>query len=664
MPIDTLLLIEDNPGDVRLLREMLREEGSHKTRLTLVPSLGDAEKHLANHDVDVILLDLGLPDAQGLDAVRRARAAAPRVPLVVLTGRDDESLALQALKEGAQDYLVKGQIETRGLLRALRYAIERNVMEVELTSVVSQLGLQSTALEAAGNQMRDAHAQLSELLEHSSAVLYSLKISETIIGPRVASENLNRLLGFQVAETLTPEWWHGQLHPEDVERAEASVPITLSLGISRAEYRMRHKDGTYRWIDDNQRLVRNGSGAPEQLVGVWTDITERRNLEKQLLRTQRLDSLGTLAGGIAHDLNNLLLPIRIGVSLLRRLQTDENRLMTIDNIDRCARRGTDLVKRVLLFASGTDGAPTVVDLATIIAEVEAIAESTFPKSITFVKVMPEVLSSVVGDQTQLIQILLNLCVNARDAMAHGGQITISAANIEIDPHYAAMRGATTSTRDYVVIEVADDGTGIPDEIMERIFEPFFTTKELGKGTGLGLSTTQGVVRSHGGFIDASSEVGRGSTFRITLPAGTGLADPIKTSDKPVLRGSGEVILVVDDEVSILDITKQTLEAFGYGVLTAHDGAEAIALYVRDKATIAAVLTDMMMPVMDGTALIAAVRHINSVVPIIASTGRIEPNQMGRVIEAGATTFLPKPYSGEVMLRVLSEVLANASAPPM
>ncbi len=906
----SLLLIEDNPGDARLLREMLNEQGMNKTTLVVVASLGEAEEHLAEHQVDIILLDLGLPDAQGLDAVRRARTAAAGVPLVVLTGRDDEALALHSLQEGAQDYLVKGQIETRALWRAVRYAIERNLMEVQLGSAFTRLGLQSRALETAAENMQEAHDQLNELLAHSPSVLYSMNAGPETVSPRAVSANVIRLLGFSPAETLNAGWWSGLIHPDDRTKAEAGVSETLARGTSRTEYRMRHKNGTYVWIDDNQRLVQDATGTRSSLAGAWTDVTERRDAqnvslegerrfsemlnnlqvvsvmldcdgrltycndyflrltgwsrnevigspwesffpmdhhpalrqcfsmlredspeawhntnelltkpgerrlvqwsnavlrsssgevigtasigeditdrkgaeerireqaalidqahdamvvrdlddkitfwskgaeriygwsagevlgsrfgellhvdpvqynkavrvtsadgagsaeinkttaagtsvivdsrwtllrddkgqpkaifsidtditerrqyEQQFLRNQRLDSLGTLAGGIAHDLNNLLLPIRLGVSLLRRSDAKEFSEQAIDNIDLCAKRGADLVNRVLLFASGTNESRKAVDLGTIVDEVRAIAESTFPKNISISTSVSDGLSSVLGDQTQLLQVLLNLALNARDALRDGGHIRISATNSEIDENYAVMRGGSR-TPNYVVLEVSDDGIGIPQEIIDRIFEPFFTTKGLGAGTGLGLSTVQGVLRGHGAFIDASSDLGMGSTFRVCFPAHVETAAAVdERDDEPVPRGAGEVILVVDDEVPIIDITRQILETSGYGVRTATNGEEAIELYRREEKTIALIVTDMMMPVMDGAALITALRLINRDVPIIAVSGHIDPNQMSRVTNAGATTFLSKPYSGEAVLHLLSQVLQNSRLPP-
>ncbi|MEO8036749.1 MAG: PAS domain S-box protein, partial [Acidobacteriota bacterium] len=356
-------------------------------------------------------------------------------------------------------------------------------------------------------------------------------------------------------------------------------------------------------IESSWTLLRDEDGAARGIFSIDTDITARKSLERQFFRAQRLESLGTLAGGIAHDLNNLLMPVLMGVTLLRRLEPDERSLKAIDIIERSVKRGTDLVKRVLLFASGTERAQAAVDLRTVVAEVEAIAVSTFPKNIAFTTSLSESPSFVLGDQTELTQVLLNLCVNARDAMAGGGLIMISVTSRDLDLQSAVSRGGTCAGT-YVVLTVADNGTGISAEVVDRIYDPFFTTKHVGEGTGLGLSTVQAVLRTHGGFIEVSTEIGRGSSFCVYLPAHTEVPVHVpELGEVSLPRGNGETILVVDDEAAIVSMSKQTLEAFGYIALTAANGEEAMATYLRERGRIALVLTDMMMPGIDGATLI-------------------------------------------------------------
>jgi nitrogen-specific signal transduction histidine kinase/CheY-like chemotaxis protein len=395
-----------------------------------------------------------------------------------------------------------------------------------------------------------------------------------------------------------------------------------------------------------------------EIIGVASiaeDITDRVQLEKQLLRTQRLESLGTLAGGIAHDLNNLLLPILMGVTLLKRFDPNEPSRKAIENIERSVKRGSELVKQVLLFARGGETARASVQIAEIVREVEAIVISTFPKDIRIEVSLAPDLHSLNGDATQLSQVLLNLCVNARDAMPHGGHLLISATN----DGSGGMNQLLHNGGPHVVLEVTDSGEGMPKEIIDRIFDPFYTTKEIGKGTGLGLSTAQGIIASHGGFISVSSTVGEGSTFTVYLPAQ--VAEPVAVpvaEDAALRHGNGEWILVVDDDASVAEITSQTLDAFGYQVLTAEDGAQAIGVFSHRAADIALVLTDMAMPVIDGAALIAALNRMEPGIRIIATTGNESAASIAKIARTGVAHILIKPYTAEQLLRTVAEALGK------
>ncbi|HEX3069308.1 MAG TPA: PAS domain S-box protein [Thermoanaerobaculia bacterium] len=719
----------------------------------------------------------------------RSDEAIGNTPRMLRSGKQDAEFYKRFWQTINSGQVWRGEFTNRCKDGSIRYN-DQTVSPVvgpdgEITHFVGVLH-DVTERKRAEEELRSTHAQLRQLLDHSPAVIYALKVEGGTMTPYLVSENVNRLLGFASEETLSFDWWLGQLHPEDRELALASLDETLREGVSRTEYRVQHKDGAYRWVEDNRRLVRNERGQPAEVVGVWTDITEsrrgrdelreserrfsdmlrnvqlvsmtldceahitycndyllrlagwdredvlgkswfdiflpadrraelkavhasliadqpeswyyeneiitragerrliswnntvlrstggdvigtasigediteRKSLEKQLLRTQRLESLGTLAGGIAHDLNNLFMPILMGASLIRRVETSDATRKAVDNIERCVRRGTELVKQVLLFARGLEGSRIVIDTASIVREVESIARSTFPKNVTFVTELAPNLPMLSGDPTQLTQVLLNLCVNARDAMPAGGQITVTMGSTDVEPHYAVAHGGSGGGR-YVVVEVSDTGTGIAPEIIDRIFEPFFTTKETGQGTGLGLSTTIGIVRSHGGFLTVSSEVGQGSSFKVYFPAlfdGAFAAAEGNDREQELPRGEGELILVVDDERAILDITSQTLTAFGYEVLTAEDGAQALDLFVRHQSEIALVITDMGMPVIDGATLIAALRRVAPDVRIIAVSGG--PADAAKVVKSGTKYFLAKPFTAETLLRTVSEVLGD------
>jgi PAS domain S-box-containing protein len=431
----------------------------------------------------------------------------------------------------------------------------------------------------------------------------------------------------------------------------------FSKGEWHGEISQVTKDGREVLVEARWTLMRDEQGQPHSVLAINTDITERKKLESQFLRAQRMESIGTLAGGIAHDLNNVLAPILMSCELLE-LEVKEPELRDVVTIIKTgAKRGAELVKQVLTFARGVEGRRLALQPKHLIHEVEQMMRETFPKSIQVRVLLSPDLPMVSGDPTQLHQVLLNLCVNARDAMPMGGQLTLRAESVWRDENQA-MSGAHSQAREYVVIRVADSGTGIAPEIREKIFDPFFTTKEVGRGTGLGLSTTLAIVKSHDGFMNVASEPGQGSTFEVYLPAlraapGT-MARPAE-SESP--RGNGEMILLVDDEPSILKITKRALEGYGYRVLTAENGNQAITLYRQHAGEIAVVVTDMMMPLMDGPATIHALRSMNAGVKVIASSGLSTTDSTHRAQEM-KVPFLAKPYKAEVLLKALKSLITK------
>jgi CheY-like chemotaxis protein len=314
-----------------------------------------------------------------------------------------------------------------------------------------------------------------------------------------------------------------------------------------------------------------------------------------------------------------------------------------------------MVNQVLSFARGMEGRRVAVQVSYLVADLVKIVKDTFPKNIAVDVQLVSDLWVLEADPTQLHQVLLNLCVNARDAMPDGGTITIRAENMVVDDHYAAMN-IEARVGPHVRIQVEDTGIGIPADIVERIFDPFFTTKDIGKGTGLGLSTTLAIVKSHGGFIRVDSDTGRGATFRVYLPATSGLTPSATPIDQPLPRGDGQTILVVDDEASIRQITQQTLETFGYRVLTAANGADGIALFAQQSSDIALVLIDMMMPIMDGPSTIRALLQIAPSARIIGVSGITVNGKVPQVSGTDVRAFLPKPYTAETLVKAVARVL--------
>lgn len=400
--------------------------------------------------------------------------------------------------------------------------------------------------------------------------------------------------------------------------------------------------------------AQNASAMPVRVLDKGSMSPEA--LEAQLLRSQRLESIGTLAGGISHDLNNVLTPILSGLQILKRKITDRQSLHLLETIEASAMRGTDIVKQVLSFARGLEGEKILLQPRHLIGELEKIIQETFPKSIRFARYVTRELWTVYGDVTQLHQVLLNLCVNARDAMPNGGILTIRADNIIIDENYVRMN-VEAKSGPYVVLTVTDTGMGIPPGIMEKIFEPFFTTKDPGKGTGLGLATVRALVKAHGGFVNVYSELGKGTSFKVYLPATvTGKSHETVKQKNDIVSGAGETVLVVDDESSILEITKESLETYGYNVLTASDGTEAVVQFARQHGDIDVVITDMMMPYMDGPATIRALRKIDPHVRIIATSGLSIDRRVAEAHNLDVQGFVIKPYTAEKLLRMVREVL--------
>jgi PAS domain S-box-containing protein len=448
------------------------------------------------------------------------------------------------------------------------------------------------------------------------------------------------------------------LYKDDPAVAAATRVSLLASGKWAGECKHLCKDGSHITVRSRWTLVRDDLGAPKSILIINTDITEQKRIEEQFLRAQRLESIGTLASGVAHDLNNILAPILMGAAVLRRTEMKKGDEMILSTIETCAQRGADIVKQVLTFARGADGARLLLQPAHLINDMAKIAEGTFPKSIRVRTDYLQSLWPIEGDPTQLHQVLLNLSVNARDAMPAGGALTISAVNFLVDEHYASMTpGAKPGP--HVLFEVRDTGMGIARQIIDQIFDPFFTTKDLGHGTGLGLSTVIGIVKSHGGFLSVESEIGRGTNFKVYLPARTDATETLTESEPTNLPlANGELLLIVDDEKAILQVAKKLLEGHGYQVVTASDAPEALAIFALRKDEISLVLTDLAMPLMDGIALIRTLQKMQPGVRIIASTGQGNPDQGGPELPSlHVRASLTKPYNKEMLLTTLRDALS-------
>jgi PAS domain S-box-containing protein len=424
------------------------------------------------------------------------------------------------------------------------------------------------------------------------------------------------------------------------------------------ELRKTTRDGREVIVESRWSLLRDDHGRPVEILAIESDVTEKKEYERQSLRAQRLESIGTLAGGIAHDLNNMLTPILMSARLLGRERPAEDREGLIANILASAERSAEMIRQLLAFTGGVETERAPVDLGAIVREITSLLEHTLPKSIAVQAKVADDLWPICGDSTQLSQVLMNLCVNARDAMPSGGIVSIIVENRTPDDE-AVVAVPELYRGPHVVLTVADTGTGIPQDLIDRIFDPFFTTKPHGKGTGLGLSTVLGIVKSHGGLIRVASVPGRGTQFTINLPTDqTVNARQCDSAPRDLPAARGNLILAVDDESFILTAVKATLEGAGYRVVTATGGAMALELFRQQQADVAAILVDMMMPGMDGPATLRALREIDPRVQMIASSGLRAMDHTAKAVEEYAAAFLQKPYTDKQLLSTLSKVLGE------
>jgi PAS domain S-box-containing protein len=505
-----------------------------------------------------------------------------------------------------------------------------------------------TERKQAEEQIREQAALLDKAQD--AIIVYDL---ETRIG--FWNKSAERLYGWMADEVMGLRV-DDVLNQGDSRAAEEARAQALQAGEWSGELQQVTKAGKLIVVESRLTLVADGEGKPKSMLVINTDITEKKRLEAQFLRVQRMESIGTLAGGIAHDLNNVLTPITMAIRMLRDEISSPSGHEILNTLEASAHRGAGIVQQVLSFARGVDGERTIFQIKHPLSEVVTIARDTFPRSIHVASRIGKDLWPIVGDPTQLHQVFLNLCVNARDAMPHGGRLQVEAENAVIDTNYAQMQ-PEAQPGPYIVVTIADTGVGIPPDLLDKVFEPFFTTKEVGKGTGLGLSTVLGIVRSHGGFLNVYSEVGKGTRFKVHLPAvEASTVQPALREEPDLPKGHGEFILVADDELPIRDIIKLTLEANGYKVLTAGDGTEAVAVYAQEREKIKVVMVDIMMPYMDGPATVRALQKMNPRVRCVAVSGLMESDKLAELSENGHISFLAKPFTTEQLLVSLRSLL--------
>jgi hypothetical protein len=605
-----VLLVEDNPGDARLFTELLRDANANNLKVVHVERLSTALERLKTEPFDVMLLDLSLPDAAGLDTLERAHSESPKVPIVVLTGYDDQATAVRAVRAGAQDYLVKGRVDGELLVRSIRYASERG-----------------RALEAL--ERREEHYR--SLIEHSLDLISIMSQDGTI---RYASPSHERLLGYPVDELV------GRnvlcfIHPDDAARVQSAL-VNGNQGRA-VECRVFHRDGSTRVLESFSRDLSHLPGV-NGLVVNSRDITERKRLEEQLHHSQRLEAVGRLAGGVAHDFNNLLMIIT-GYShmLLDAMHASDPARPDLEQVVKASERAADLTRQLLAFSRRQGVRAALVDLNGLVREMDPMLRRMLGKDIEFIANLTPGLKAVRADPGQIEQVILNIVVNARDAMPAGGRLVMQTKN-------AGAQG-----RQFVSLCITDNGIGMDARVLSRIFEPFFTTKE--HGTGLGLATSYGIIKENGGEVRVESMPGQGATFCIDLPAVAEDAGILNLPvQKEVAHGSG-TILLVEDEDGVRRVVETMLKRNGYDVLPFATSKDALAAAGQYDRVIHLLIADVAMPGMSGQEMAESLLDERPEMKVLYVSGF---GDIGRV--RSDAHFLQKPFSTEELASKVREML--------
>jgi PAS domain S-box-containing protein len=636
-----ILLVEDNPGDARLIREMFRSIPG--VELTRVESLSTALDHLGQHAADIVLLDLGLPDSQGLETVRRVASRIPALPIIVLTGLGDDRLALDALKAGAQDYMVKGLFEPEMLMRSIRYAIERKMVEVAL---------------------RESEERYRITLEGMVDAVSIQVITDTRY--LYVNKAFCDITGFSHEEIIgkTPFDLNLPLAPEDHDNYIECILTRTPKRRQEVQYRMR--DGTFLYALLSCTPVQYRG--EECAVVVMTDITalkeseeSKKRLEIQLAQTRKMEALGTLAGGFAHDFNNILTAI-LGFTELAILDASASGKVQkyLDDALKSGKRAKELLSQILAFSRHGTGKYAPITLSYPIKESLVRLRSMIPMNIE-IKQSLTTSGKVMADPSQINQMMINLSLNAARAMeATEGKLEVSLDEVQLDDDALSLN---LPKGQYLRLAISDTGPGMPPEIMEHIFEPYFTTKRQGNGSGMGLAVVHGIVKRHGGAITCRSTPGKGTTFEIYLPEAISKEEREEPHIRMEMPTGTEEILFIDDEPALVELAQILFESLGYHVTATTSSNEALDLFRNDPARFALVVTDMMMPEMMGDKLAAEMMEIRPNIPVILYTGYSEHISEEKAKSMGIRELILKPFAMRDMSHVIRKILDEKNEVP-
>ncbi len=626
-----VLHLEDSSSDAALILDWL-ERGGLKCSLTHARNKSEFEWALDHEQFDVILCDHNLPGYSGFAALEFSRARQPHTPFIILSGALDDEQAVECLHNGAADYILKDRMAR--LIPAIRRAMTEAAERKQQAAAQKRIQEQAELL----NLTRDAIV----VRDMDDRITFWNAGAESIFGWK-ASEAQGR----HFASLL-----HGA-PPLFADARQSLMETSDWVG----ELQLASRKGQEVVVMSHWNLIKDPSGKPTAIVCTNTDITEQKKLEKVVLRAQRMESIGSLASGVAHDLNNALSPVLLSASLMENCQDPEQRRRYVDVIVSCVQRGARMLKQILNFTDGRQGRLGLVSVCAQVRELEKMIRDTFPKSIEIKVQVAAHPCTILGDPTELHQALLNLCVNARDAMPDGGRLTMSVQRADLDEVTAGRLDGKPGP--HVMLSVTDTGWGIPEEVLPRIFEPFFTTKGPDQGTGLGLSIVAGIMKNCGGCLDVKTEPDSGTEFRLYFPAVETAEFLEATGDEgPVPAGHGELVLLMEDEEAIRELTRTSLENFGYRVVTAPNGVQGIARFEEYRDRIRVVVSDTDMPKMNGLAAVRAIKEMRPELPVIVASGSQHSSQEIKQMSDHRMTRLRKPYSLQELLVTVSSAVRD------
>jgi len=625
-----VLMVEDSEDDARLVLRELRGAGYDLTH-ERVDTAAALEAALDRHSWDLVIGDYSMPQFSGTAALAMLRERGLDVPYICVSGTITEELAVAAMKAGAHDYVTKGQ------LKRLLPAIERELREAKARAT-----------------LRATEASYETLVEHAPVGIYRSSPEGRFLSVNAA---VVRILGYDSAADVLGLDMARDVYADAAERQRLVERDTYSdRQYDNVEATWKRRDGRLLTVQLSVRAVRNAAGRVEYYETFVRDVTDQRRLQQQVLQSQKLEAVGRLAGGIAHDFNNLLTVITsYSDLLLEDLAPGDAKRDDLEQVRKAADGAAALTRQLLAFSRQQVVEPRVVSLNTVVEGLHKILRRVIGEDVELTTTLAPDLGAIRADVGQLEQVLMNLAVNARDAMSTGGRLTIETANVEHDPDYARDQDAA-AVRRFAMLAVSDTGCGMDEATKAKIFEPFFTTKEPGKGTGLGLATVYGIVQQAGGFIWVYSEPGHGTSFKIYLPQVDATAEVAAAATGARAPRGTETVLLVEDAAAVRAVTKQVLERQGYTVVEAPDGEAAVRLAQRHRGPIHLLLTDVVMPRVSGRELAEQLARVRPDTRVLYASGYTDDSVVRHGILESGTAYLQKPFSPESLARKVRDVL--------